>query len=320
MKAAFYSINGGPEVLQFGEVAAPELSPDTVLIRVHSVAIQGGDVRARRDVPPPSPQHIVGYQASGLVAAVGDAVTKFAPGDPVVGFARAGSHAELFAVREHHAYPVPRGMDLALAATIPIEFGTASEALFEVGHLAAGQTVLVRGAAGGVGLGAVQLASDVGATVIAIAAGAARLEKLRAFGARHGIDYTSEDIVGRTLELTGNQGVDLVLDLAGGKLLTPACAHRARYGIVGAASGVIPTFSAMDLMPKSVTVFGLLFGADMHLPRIQARIVELLEKAHRGEIKMPIERTFPLSQAAAAHAFIETAHPFGRVLLTTQSS
>jgi NADPH:quinone reductase-like Zn-dependent oxidoreductase len=317
MKAAFYANNGGPEVLQFGEVPNPPLSPTTVLIRVRFVSIQGGDVGARRQMQPPSPQHVGGYQAAGVVEAVGAKVTKVSVGDAVVGFAFSGSHAELFAVEEHHAYAVPKGMDLATAATVPIEFGTASDALFEFGRLVKGETVVVRGAAGGVGVAALELAAAAGATVIAIAAQKARLERLREFGAHHGIDYQTEDVPARILDITGGRGADLIVDLAGGAPLLQANAARGRYGLVGAASGVRPTIEVMQLASKSLTMFGLIFGKEMHTDRAHALIATLLQRAHRGDLKMPIAKSFSLSEAARAHAFIESEHPIGRVLLTT---
>lgn len=138
MKAVWYNENGGPEVMHFGEQPDPEVGPRTVLIRVNVISIEGGDRLNRIHTPPAHTPFVPGYQAAGTVAAVGAEVTRFAVGDRVVGFNWSGSHAELFAVPETYAYPVPEGMDLALAAVVPIAFGTAYDALFTYGGLVAG--------------------------------------------------------------------------------------------------------------------------------------------------------------------------------------
>jgi NADPH2:quinone reductase len=315
MKAAVYSRNGGPEVLEFADAPDPGVGPGTVLIRVHYIALQGADVRKRREVAPANAAYIVGYQAAGIVEAIGSDVTQVAPGDRVVGFALAGSHAELFAVAERHTYKAPDGLDLAVAATLPVEFGTASDALFELGGLVAGERVLVRGAAGGVGLAAVQLAKRQGAFVIASAARASRLDQICDLGADIGIDYEQHDVAARTLEITEGRGVELVIDMVGGEPLLTACARRGRYGAVGRAGAPFSIVRVGDLVNRSLTVFGLMFGDEMATPRVHALVARLMEQAMRGEIQLPVARIFRLAEAADAHAFVERERPVGRVLL-----
>jgi len=171
MKAVHYSINGGPDVMTYGDMPDPPVGPDTVLIAVEWISIEGGDLLNRQVTPPPHAPFVPGYQAAGIVTATGPDVRRLTVGDRVVGFNWSGSHAELFAVPERYAYPVPNGMDLRLAAIVPIAFGTAHDSLFEYGALQPGDHVLVQGAAGGVGLAAVQLAAQAGASVIGTAAG-----------------------------------------------------------------------------------------------------------------------------------------------------
>lgn len=318
MKAAYFEQSGGPEVLTYGEVPDPEVGPDTVLVRVQAVSIEGGDVISRRIGQPASPRHVVGYQAGGVVEAVGPAVTRFAPGDRVAAFNPFGSHAELFAVPEGHCFAVPEGVAMDVAATVPITFGTAHDALFEFGRLKAGETVLIQGAAGGVGVACVQLARRAGATVIGTAHGEDRLERLRALGLDHGIDYAREDIGVRTRELTGGRGADLVVDMAGGKSLAQlfdALAYRGRIAAIGGSSGTFPTFSFRDLLSKNVTVVGVYLALEIATPRIHEAIAGYYARIAAGELTMPIDRAFPLAEAAAAHAHIEQGHPFGRVLL-----
>lgn len=318
MQAVWYTRNGGPEVLCHGELPDPEVGPKTVLIGVEAISLEGGDLLNRIHTPPARVPHVPGYQAAGTVVAVGAEVTRFRPGDRVVGFNWSGSHAALFAVPETYAYPVPGGMDPDRAAVVPIAFGTAYDALFTYGGLTAGETVLVQGAAGGVGLAAVQLAAQAGATVIGTASSAARLARITPFGLTHGIDYKREDIAARAKEITGGKGVDLVIDLAGGQgkdALVEALRGHGRYAVVGAAEGTLPSFGFFEMIRKAMQVTGISFGRDMHTPRVHALLADLFAKVHSGELVMPIERSFALSEAAEAHRFVAEDHPFGRVLM-----
>lgn len=318
MKAAYCSQAGGPEVLTYGDVADPVIGDGDVLVRVEAVSIEGGDVISRRIGQPASERHVVGYQAGGVVAAVGAAVTRFSPGQRVVAHAAFGSHAELFAAPEAQCFAVPDGVPMDVAATVPVTFGTAHDALFEFGKLAAGETVLIQGAAGGVGIACVQLAKRAGATVIGTAHGADRLERLRGLGLDHGIDYAREDIGARTKELTGGRGADLVVDMAGGKglaQLLAALAYRGRFAAIGGSSGEFPVFTFRDLLAKNLTVIGVYLALEIGTSRIRDAIAAYYSGIAAGQLVMPIDRVFPLSQAAEAHAHVERGHPFGRVLL-----
>lgn len=318
MKAVHYSRNGGPDVMEYGELPDPEVGADTVLIAVEWISIEGGDLLNRLVSQPARTPFVPGYQAAGLVAAVGEAVTRFRPGDRVIGFNWHGSHAELFAVPEHYAYPVPEGMDLRLAATIPVAFGTAHDALFEYGEMESGDFVLVQGAAGGVGLAAVQFASQAGATVIGTASNRERLERAVPFGLHHGIDYRTEDIAARCKEITGGKGVDLVLDLAGGQgkdVLLRAVKPHGRYAVIGAAAGTLPSFGFFELIRKSLHVVGISFGRDMHTPRVHALLAKIAQKIAQGYLQMPIAAEFSLADAVEAHRFAAEGHPFGRVVI-----
>jgi NADPH:quinone reductase-like Zn-dependent oxidoreductase len=236
----------------------------------------------------------------------------------VAAFNWSGSHAELFSVPETHIYPVPDFLDIHTASTIPITFGTADDALFDYGRLQAGETVLIQGGAGGVGLAAIQLAKEAGATVIATASNAARLQHLAAFGVDHGVDYTTLDVAEEALRLTHGRGVDLIVDLAGGAAsarLLRAAAWRGRLAVVGASSGELPTFGFMDIIGKGLTLLGVLFGREMNLPRAHEMIARHMHAVGNGRFRMPIDKKFPLADAAMAHAYCESAHPFGRVLM-----
>lgn len=318
MKAAYCEQAGGPEVLVYGDVPEPELARDHVLIRVEAVSIEGGDVLNRRLGHPGTGRHIVGYQAGGVVEAVGADVTGFRPGQRVAAHNGFGSHAELFAAPESQCFPVPDAVPMDVGCTVPVTFGTAHDALFEFGQLRAGETVLIQGAAGGVGVACVQLARRAGAKVIGTAHGAERLERLRALGMDHGIDYSREDIGARAKELTGGRGVDLVVDMAGGKALPrliDALAYRGRFAVVGGASGEFQTFTFRDLLFKNLTVVGVFFALEIQSRRAHEAIAACYAEIGAGRLTMPIDRIFPLAEAAAAHAHVERGHPFGRVLL-----
>ena len=318
MKAVWYNENGGPEVLHHGDLPDPEVGPKTVLIQVKVISLEGGDLLNRVHTPPARVPHVPGYQAAGMVVAVGAEVTRFRKGDRVVGFNWSGSHAALFAVPETYAYPVPEGMDLDVAAVVPIAFGTAYDALFTYGGLSSGETVLIQGAAGGVGLAAVQLASQAGATVIGTASSPQRLARITPLGLTYGIDYRQEDISAHCKEITGGKGVDLVLDLAGGKgkdALVEALRGHGRYAVIGAAEGTLPTFGFFEMIRKAMQVTGISFGRDMHTPRVHELLADLLARAHAGSLVMPIEREFALADVVEAHRFVAEEHPFGRVVM-----
>lgn len=318
MKAAYFARNGGPEVFEFGEVPDPVIAPDEVLVGVEAISIEGGDVIGRRLSPPSSNLHIVGYQAGGTVLALGPEVSSLRVGQRVAAHAASGSHAELFAAPASQCFAVPDGLGMDVASTVPVTFGTAHDALFEFGGLKPGETVLVQGAAGGVGVACVQLAKRAGANVIGTAHGTDRLERLKSLGMGHGIDYSREDIGVRARELTDGRGVDLVVDMAGAKgldQLIDALAYRGRFASVGVSSGEFPSFTFSQLISKNLTVIGVFVALEIRSPRIHAAIAGYFDDIAAGKLTMPIDSTFPLRDAAAAHDRVENGHPFGRVLM-----
>lgn len=318
MKAAYYTETGGPEVLQYGDAEDPACGPSDVVIEVGAISIEGGDLLHRRITPVEGARRIGGYQAAGIVAQVGTGVSALQPGDTVVGFNVSGSHAERFAVPEHFAYPVPAGADLITAATVPVAFGTAHHALFEYGELGPGDTVLIHGTSGGVGIALVQIAKRAGARVIGTASSPAKLDALRSLGLDIGIDVSQGDIRAEALAATRGNGVDLAIDLIGGPKfhdLLAAIRPRGRLVLVGMASGAQPVLDAAAIRQSAITVTGFMFGKVMHLPEIGRMISGLLADVAAGDLVMPVARTFRLSEAAAAHRHVEDNRPFGKVVL-----
>jgi len=320
MKAAVYYETGAPEVLKYEDVAEPTLFADGLLIDVAAIAIQGGDTLNRLGGVLASKPHIVGYQAAGIVREVGANATGFAPGQAVVATMGFGSHAEVICPWAVSTWAIPNGLSLQEAAGVPIEFGTADDCLFEFGHLQAGETVLIQAGASGVGIAAIQLAKAAGATVIATSSSDERLEKLKTYGLDHGINYTKVDCAKTVMELTNSAGVNLVLDSVGGATLESSIASLAYRGCiswVGRAGREERPPEVWPIMQKNATITGVFLGAEMGMNpgRTHALIENLLGRIAKKELDVVIDKTFPLSEAAAAHRYIEDRKAFGRVLL-----
>ena len=199
----------------------------------------------------------------------------------------------------------------------PDPFGTADDCLFEFGHLQAGETVLVQAGAGGVGLAAIQLAKRAGATVLATASSDDKLERLRSLGLDHGINYREADFADAARTLTEGRGVDLVVDSVGSTLTgsVQSLAYRGRVALVGQAGRDPQPFDAWALMMGNQTVTGVFFGAEITTERVQKMVARHLEDIARGELQVVLDRSFPLAEAADAHAYVESRHAFGRVTL-----
>jgi NADPH2:quinone reductase len=318
MKAAVYYENGGPEVLVYEDVPDPVCAPDGVLVQVEAISIEGGDTLNRAGGPLFGSPHIVGYQCAGTILQVGEQVTDRAVGQRVVATMFAGSHAELVAVPAMITWPIPDGADVVACACVPVAYGTAHDCLFEFGHLVAGETVLVQAAAGGVGVAAVQLAKRAGATVIGTASSEARLEPLKALGLDHGVDYSRDDWTSQVRSLTGGQGVDLVVDSVGGRILqgsVQCLRYRGRAITVGSAGRDPEPFDVSVLGMSNQSLTGVFLGAEIGTERAQRMIGELVDDVAAGRLTVLVDRTFPLSEAAAAHALIESRQAIGRVVL-----
>jgi NADPH2:quinone reductase len=321
MKAAVIHGNGGPDVLRYEDVPDPECLDGFVVIDVEAISIEGGDLLARAGSPPPAFPHIVGYLAAGTVVEVGAGVNDRAVGDRVVALNMAGSHASKRAVPAMTTWPIPDDLDAARAACVPVAFGTAQECLFTAADLQAGQTVLIHAGAGGVGMAAIQLAKHSGATVISTASSDEKLERLKEFGLDHGINYARDNFVERIRELTDGRGADVILDSIGGQNLVDSIkglAYRGTLVSVGVAGRAGSNVEARDLWAQNNALRGVFLGGALlsEYPRVHAMIAELIERVASGELRVEIARTFPLAEAAAAHAYIESRQAFGRVVMT----
>jgi NADPH2:quinone reductase len=318
VRAAVYYQNGGPSVLTYEEVPDPVLRAKGVLIEVEAVSIEGGDTLNRLGGALATTPHIVGYQCGGTIRAVGDEVTDREVGQRVVASMGFGSHAELVAVPASSTWLVPDGLDMLQAACVPIAFGTADDCLFEFGHLAAGETVLVQAGASGVGIAAIQLAKRAGATVLATASSTEKLGRLSELGLDHGINYAETDFADEVRRLTDGRGVDLVVDSVGSTLAGSirSLAYRGRIAYVGNAGRDAQPIDVSPLMMGNQSLTGVFLGAEMGRGRrAHDNIQRLLGDVAAGELHMIVDRTFPLAEAAAAHAYLEQRRAFGRVVL-----
>jgi NADPH:quinone reductase len=320
VKAAVYYQAGGPEVFRVEEVPDPVIGPDDVLIRVEAVSIEGGDTLHRLRGELAAAPHVVGYQCAGTVLDVGINVAGFTAGDRAVTVGADGSHAELRATHESLCWLIPDGLSTEKAACVPVAFGTADDCLFEFGRLQAGEIALIHAGASGVGLAAIQLASRAGARVLATASSDERLRRLREYGLDDGINYASTDFAAAVRRLTGGHGADVIVDSIGGSNLQKSLqclAYRGRcltFGDAGRQTTSLLDISGMR--PSNQTLTGYFLGAELLVGRrAHAVIARLLDEIAAGQLRVVIDRRFPLDQAAEAHSYIESRQAFGRVLL-----
>jgi NADPH2:quinone reductase len=303
MKAAVYYETGAPEVLRYEDVPDPVVGAGDVLVEVAAISIEGGDTLNRLGGEMPAVPHIVGYQCAGTIVAIGDSVTERTVGQAVVCVMASGSHAELVAVPVGSTWLVPDGLDVTLAACVPVAFGTADDCLFEFGGLQSGETVLIQAGAGGVGIAAIQLAKRAGATVLATASSSEKLERLHELGLDHGINYRDTDFADEARRLTDGRGVNLVLDSVGTTLpgSIRSLAYRGRISMIKGGNQ---------------SIHGVFLGAELFASRrAYDNITRLFDLIAAGEIQVVVDSTFPLAEAAAAHARLEDRQAFGRVVL-----
>jgi NADPH:quinone reductase len=318
VKAAVYYETGSPDVFRYEDVADPVCPPGCVLIDVEAISIEGGDTLHRAGGEMSSTPHVVGYQCAGSIREVGAGVEDRQVGDRVVATMLSGSHAERVAVPAIVTWLLPPDADIIALACVPIAFGTADDCLFEFGHLTVGETVLIQAGAGGVGLAAIQLAKRAGATVLATASSDDRLERLRTFGMDHGINYSHPEWMDEVRSRTGGRGVDLVVDSVGGRVLAGSLqclAYRSRVITVGNAGRDSQPLDISSLAMGNRSLTGVFLGAEIATERVRTMISRHIADVASGALQVVVDRVYPLAEAAAAHAHIESRRAFGRVVL-----
>ena len=314
---------GGPEILELAEIPWPTPGPGEVAVALEAAGVNFADsliIAGKYQEKPPFP-FSPGFEGAGVVRAVGPGVTRVKPGDRVMALFDHGGFAEAALARESDVHPLPEGIDSALAAGFPITYGTAHGALVWRAGLKPRETLLVHGAAGGVGLAAVEVGKALGATVIATAGGPDKLAIAAEHGADHLIDYREEDIRARVKDLTGGRGADVVFDPVGGKVFDAslrAVAWGARLVVIGFAGGGVPQIPANILLVKNLSAIGLYWGSyRKHAPElVAAQFRELFDWVLAGKLNPHVSHRLELSRAAEALELLTARKSTGKVVLT----
>jgi len=324
MRAIVCEAHGPPEALVLrGDVPVPEPGPGELRIRVRAAGVNFPDslvIQNLYQVQPPLP-FSPGSEAAGTVDAVGAGVTGFAVGDRVAAMTIHGAFAEAVTVPAGRVVPVPDGMDFETAAGFTMAYGTSYHALKQRAGLAPGETVLVLGAAGGVGLAAVELARAMGARVIAAASSDAKLALARSRGADDAINYAEADLRAAVRDLTGGRGVDVVYDPVGAGLAETAfrtLAWQGRYLVVGFAGGTIPSLPLNLPLLKGSSLVGVFWGAFVKNEPMRHRenVAELYRWYAEGRLKPHVSRRFSLEEAPQAIRWIMDRKADGKVVVT----
>lgn len=323
MKAIKIRKPGGPEVLELGELARPEPGPGEILIRVSAAGVNRPDTFQRMGLypPPPGAPETPGLEVAGEVVATGPGVTRWKAGDRVCALVGGGGYAEFCLAHEAHALPVPKGLSEIEAAGLPETVFTVWTNVFERGALKPGETFLVHGGTSGIGTTAIQLALAFGARVIATAGSADKCATCVKLGAE-AINYRDQDFVAEVMKLTDQRGVDVILDMVGGDYIQRNISSAAPDGrIVSIAflCGPKAEVNFMPVMAKRLTLTGSTLRPRSNEEKaalaraIEANVWPLIET---GRVKPIIDTTFPLADAAKAHALMESSSHIGKIVLT----
>lgn len=323
MKVIEISAPGGPEVLKPANRPLPKAEAGEVLIKVAAAGVNGPDLMQRKGLypPPAGATDLPGLEVSGEVAAVGGQVKRWSVGDKVTALTNGGGYAEYCAVDAQHCLPIPKGVGLRDAAGLPETFFAVWSNVFMGVGLAAGETFLVHGGAGGIGTTAIQLGKAFGAKVIATDSPGERCRICRDLGADRVIDYRQEDFV----EIVRNEGgANVILDIVGGPNVErnfKAAAHDGRIIQLAFALGSKVEVNLLPVMLKRLTYTGSTlrtrpsaFKARI-AQELEARVWPLIEA---GKIKAVVRTTLPLAEAAKAHALMESSQHTGKIVLEVQ--
>jgi synaptic vesicle membrane protein VAT-1 len=327
---------GSPDVLQLQEAPDPCLTANAVRIAVHAIGINFADIMARQGLYPdcPKPPVVVGYEVAGRVEEVGADVTTFATGQAVLALTQFGGYADQVLVPESQVFPLPETMSFTEAAALPVNYLTAALMLYHCGRLQTGEHVLIHGAAGGVGLAAVQLCQLRQAELYATAS-VGKHAFLHQQGVQHTFGYDPKALATAISTLTAGRGVDIVLDPRGGRafaqsyhLLAPL-GRLIMFGASRMSSGLrrrplsvlwhylrMPRFHPVQLMQGNTTVIGVHLGRLWEQTALfNQTMVHLLDLYRQDLIRPVIAQQFPLAEAPAAHKFIQERRNMGKVLL-----
>jgi NADPH2:quinone reductase len=323
MQVVEISRPGGPEVLQPARRPVPRPGSGEVLIQVAAAGVNRPDClqRAGAYAPPPGASDLPGLEVAGTIVAAGDRVTQWRVGDSVCALTPGGGYAEYCLTPSGQCLPVPAGLSLPEAASLPETFFTVWINVFERARLAPGETLLVQGGSSGIGVTAIQMAHAFGHRVFATAGSAEKCAACERLGAERGINYRTEDFVEAVKQLTGGKGVDVILDMVGGDYVPreiKALATDGRLSIIAFLGGTRATLDMGDILYRRLTITGSTLR-----PRtveyktavagaLRERVWPLIEA---GKIRPVIHRVFRLDQARDAHALMESSVHVGKIIL-----
>ena len=323
MTAIEITAPGGPEVLRPTTRPMPHPMAGEILIKVTAAGVNRPDVLQRSGAypPPPGASDLPGLECAGTVAAVGPGVTRWQIGEPVCALLPGGGYAEFALTHQDHALPIPKGLSMTEAAGLPETFFTVWTNVFDRARLKAGETFLVHGGSSGIGTTAIQLAHAFGARVLTTAGSEEKCRFCEDLGAERAINYRTQDFVEITRDATGGQGADVILDMVGGDYVArniKALATEGRLCQIAFLSGAETTLNLAPLMMKRAT----LTGSTLRPRSIQAK-AEIATALHKqvwplieqSRVRPIINATFPLREAAKAHALMESSGHIGKIIL-----
>jgi putative PIG3 family NAD(P)H quinone oxidoreductase len=323
MNFADHGAGGGPEVIHMNQAAVPQPAAGEVLVKVAYAGVNRPDCiqRSGRYPPPPGASPIMGLEVSGEVVALGEGVTRWKLGDRLCALANGGGYAPYCCVPEGQALPIPKGFDMLQAAALPENFFTVWTNVFDRGRLQKGEKFLVHGGSSGIGLTAIQLAHAFGAEVFCTVGNEAKAQACLAAGADHAINYNTQDFVEVVNQATGQQGVNLILDMVGGPYIQRNLRMLALDGRLVQIAFLQPSKVEVDwvtLMAKRLT-----FTGSTLRPRSAADKAAMAQALHQkvwpllesGQVKPYIHKVFDLSEAAQAHALMESSVHIGKIMM-----
>jgi putative PIG3 family NAD(P)H quinone oxidoreductase len=315
---------GGPDVLFVKDGPTPSTGDDDVLIKVSAAGVNGPDIMQRKGLypPPPGASPVLGLEVAGEITETGSRVTSWQPGDAVCALVPGGGYAEYVRTKAAHCLPIPGGLDLTEAASLPETFFTVWSNLFDRAHMKAGESLLVHGGSGGIGVTAIQIAKAKGVTVFTTAGSKEKCQACMDLGADAAINYREEDFVEKIKESTQGKGVDVILDMVGGDYINrnlKSLALEGRLVTIAFSAGHKADISIAPLMTKRLTWTGSTLRPQSD--EAKASIAESLKKniwplIEDGSIRPVIYKTYPIAEAEQAHRLMESSRHIGKILLT----
>jgi putative PIG3 family NAD(P)H quinone oxidoreductase len=329
MKAITLRDFGGPEMMQYSDIDTPTPTAGQLLIRVHASSVNRPDVIQRQGnyPPPPGDSEVLGLEVAGIIESIGDGITRFSPGDRVVALVGGGGYAEYAVALEGHTMALAESISFEQAACICETYITAYLNLFLLGELQGKQSVLIHGGGGGVATSAIQLCRALTPeTEILVTASTAKLQRVREQGANHVIDYREQGFADEVRQITNKRGVDVILDHIGAKYLQDNMKSLALAGtlmLIGVMGGIKAELNLATMMVKRQRIIGSVLRSRpvaekaAIIAKFEAAVMPLIAS---GEVTPLVDETFPLEEAAAAHAMMEQGGHFGKIVLTMPGS